>query len=88
MSRSHPVVQALAAYIVDTALDAHGPSAAARCGVLRTRAVASRTTLLLIRTRIHLTVTQRDRAPRELLAEDAILAAFTGDAGRSVLALR
>ena len=32
----------------------------------------------MIRTRIHLTVTQRDRAPRELLAEDAILAAFTG----------
>ena len=78
VSRSHPVVQALAAHIVDTALDAHGPSAASRCGVLRTRAVASRTTLLLIRTRIHLTVTQRDRAPRELLAEDAILAAFTG----------
>ena len=80
VSRSHPVVQALAAHIVDTALDAHGPSAASRCGVLRTRAVASRTMLLLIRTRIHLTVTQRDRAPRELLAEDAILAAFTGTA--------
>jgi superfamily II DNA or RNA helicase len=81
VSRSHPVVQALAAHTVDTALDAHGPSAASRCGVLRTRAVASRTTLLLIRTRIHLTVTQRGRAPRELLAEDAILAAFTGKPG-------
>lgn len=78
LTRSHPIVQALAAHIVDSALDAHGDSAAARCGVLRTRAVTARTTLLLIRTRIHLTVTQRDRAPRELLAEDALLAAFTG----------
>jgi superfamily II DNA or RNA helicase len=78
LNRSHPVVQALAAHVVDTALDSHGSSTAARCGVLRTRAVATRTTLLLIRTRIHLTVTQRDRGPRELLAEDAILAAFTG----------
>ena len=88
VSRSHPVVQALAAHIVDTALDAHGPSAASRCGVLRTRAVASRTTLLLIRTRIHLTVTQRDRAPRELLAEDAHPRRVHRHAGRSVLALR
>jgi hypothetical protein len=80
LNRSHPVVQALAAHIVDTALDVHGPSVAARCGVLRTRAVTVRTTLLLIRTRIHLTVTRRDRDPRELLAEDAILAAFTGTA--------
>ena len=47
LNRSHPVVQALAAHVVDTALDAHGTSAAARCGVLRTRAVAVRTTLLL-----------------------------------------
>jgi superfamily II DNA or RNA helicase len=78
LNRSHPVVQVLAAHVVDTALDGQGASAAARCGVLRTRAVATRTTLLLIRTRIHLTVTQRDRTPRELLAEDAILAAFTG----------
>jgi hypothetical protein len=78
LNRSHPVVQALAAHVVDTALDAHGTSAAARCGVLRTRAVVARTTLLLIRTRIHLTVTQRDRDARELLAEDALLAAFTG----------
>lgn len=78
LSRSHPIVQALAAHIIDTALDAHGASAAARCGVLRTRAVSTRTTLLLIRTRIHLTVTQRDRDPRELLAEDALLAAFSG----------
>jgi superfamily II DNA or RNA helicase len=79
LNRSHPVVQALAAHVVDTALDAHGASAAARCGVLRTRAVTIRTTLLLIRTRIHLAVTQRDRDARELLAEDAILAAFTGN---------
>lgn len=78
LGRSHPVVQALAAHIVDTALDVHGESAAARCGVLRTRAVTARTTMLLVRTRIHLTVTQRGRDPRELLAEDALLAAFTG----------
>ena len=78
VTRSHPVVQALAAFTVDAALDAHGESAAARCGAMRTRAVATRTTLLLARLRIHLMVTRRDRAPSELLAEDALLAAFTG----------
>ena len=80
LNRSHPVVQALAAFTVDTALDTHGPSAAARCGVLRTRDVENRTTLLLLRLRIHLTINQADRPPRELLAEDAVVAAFTGTA--------
>lgn len=80
VTRSHPVVQALAAHTVDTALDSHTDGVAARCGVLRTRAVETKTTLLLLRIRIHLTVTQRDRAPRELLAEDAVLTAFTGAA--------
>lgn len=78
VTRSHPVVQALAAHTVDAALDSYGESAAARCGVLRTRAVTARTTLLLARLRIHLTVTRHGRAPSELLAEDALLAAFTG----------
>jgi hypothetical protein len=78
LNRSHPVVQALAAHTIDTALDAHGASVAARCGALRTRAVVSRTTLLLLRVRIHLTARRSGRDPRELLAEDAVLAAFTG----------
>ena len=78
VTRSHPVVQALAAFTVDAALDAHGESVAARCGAMRTRTVATRTTLLLARLRIHLMVTRRDRPPSELLAEDALLAAFTG----------
>jgi len=84
LNRSHPVVQALAAHTMDTALDAHGPSAAARCGTLRTRAVTSRTTLLLLRVRIHLTVRQSGRDTRELLAEDAVMTAFTGTADAPV----
>jgi superfamily II DNA or RNA helicase len=78
LNRSHPVVQALAAHVIDTALDPSGGAVAARCGVIRTASVKSRTTLCLLRTRIHLTVTRTDREPKELLAEDAILAAFRG----------
>ena len=49
---------------LDTALDPHGRAAAPRAAAsIRTRAVATRTTLLLVRFRFHLTVTPRDRRP-------------------------
>ena len=78
LTRTHPVVQAIAAQVVDTALDEHGDSVAARSGVLRTDAVKTKTTMLLLRLRIHLTVKTAGMPPRELLAEDAVSVAFTG----------
>jgi superfamily II DNA or RNA helicase len=77
--RTDPVVGALAGYVLNAALDeqSDGPRPARRCGVIRTKAVASRTTLLLVRYRFHLTLPSRT-GERQLVAEDARLLAFTG----------
>ncbi|WP_197321108.1 DEAD/DEAH box helicase [Saccharomonospora sp. NB11] len=77
--RTDPVVGAVAGYVLNAALDekASGPRPARRCGVIRTRAVDTRTTLLLVRYRFHLTLPSRT-GERQLVAEDARLLAFQG----------
>ncbi|MGW1196372.1 helicase-related protein [Streptomyces sp. NPDC002536] len=77
--RTDPVVGALAAHVLNAALDkeADGPRPARRCGVITTDAVATRTTLLLVRYRFHLTLPSRN-GERQLVAEDARLLAFEG----------
>lgn len=78
LTRTHPVVQALGSWVLDTALDPKAGGVARRCGALRTNAVARRTTLLLVRFRFHV-VTEKGRDERrELLAEEAALLAFAG----------
>lgn len=83
--RTDPVVGALAGYVLNAALDgkADGPRPARRCGVIRTRAVGNRTTLLLVRYRFHLTLPSRS-GERELVAEDARLLAFEGSPANAV----
>ncbi|MGC4768890.1 helicase-related protein [Micromonospora sp. DT44] len=77
--RTDPAVAALAGYVLNAALDeqAPGPRPARRCGVIRTRAVTARTTLLVVRYRFHLTLPSRT-GTRQLVAEDARLLAFAG----------
>ncbi|SCE87761.1 SNF2 family N-terminal domain-containing protein [Micromonospora matsumotoense] len=77
--RTDPAVVALAGYVLNAALDeqATGPRPARRCGVIRTRAVTGRTTLLVVRYRFHLTLPSRT-GTRQLVAEDARLLAFAG----------
>ncbi len=77
LTRTHPVVEGLATYVMDTALDPLLEGVARRSGAIRTRAVIIRTTLLLLRLRYHL-VTQRDGQTVELLAEDCQTVGFTG----------
>jgi superfamily II DNA or RNA helicase len=81
--RTDPVVGALASYVLDSALDAQadGPRPARRCGVITTDAVTTRTTLLLVRYRFHLTLPSR-HGRRQLVAEDARLLAFEGSPSR------
>jgi superfamily II DNA/RNA helicase len=79
LDRTHPIVQALAAYTLDTALDPLTDHIASRCAVLRTDAVERRTTLLLLRVRIHLNV-PTPSGGRELLAEEAQIVACSGSA--------
>ncbi|MFE1911084.1 DEAD/DEAH box helicase [Streptomyces anandii] len=77
--RTDPVVGALASHVLNAALDtqAEGARPARRCGVITTDAVTTRTTLLLVRYRFHLTLPSRS-GERHLVAEDARLLAFEG----------
>lgn len=77
LRRTHPIVEGLASYVTDTALDPRMDGAARRCGAIRTAEVQQRTTVLLVRFRYHI-VTRRGVEEHPLLAEDCQLLAFTG----------
>ena len=77
LGRTHPAVEGLASFVLDTALDPILPAEASRCGVVRTAGVERRTTLLLVRYRFHV-VMRRGEVERPLLAEDCRLLAFAG----------
>jgi superfamily II DNA or RNA helicase len=80
IARTDPVVQAIARYVLESALDAEVPEKekpARRAGVMRTTSVVTRTTLLLVRFRFQLTLPQGD-GTRQLVAEDARVLGFEG----------
>lgn len=77
LARTHPVVEGLAAYVLDTALDPIQSGVARRAGAIRTRAVDRRTTALLIRFRFDV-ITRRADDERRMLAEECRLVAFAG----------
>lgn len=83
--RTDPVVGAIAGYVLNAALDDQtgGRRPARRCGVIRTKAVETRTTLLLVRYRFHLTLPSR-AGERQSVAEDARLVAFEGSPAKAV----
>ncbi len=78
IARTHPLVEAVAGYLTDVALDDPAHSPARRCGAIRTRAVPGRTVLLLLRARYRIRE-RKDGAWQELLAEEALLAGFRGE---------
>jgi len=81
LGRTSPVVEGLAGWVLDQALD---PAArdvapvAARCGIVRTRRARARTTLVVVRFRYHL----KPRVSEELtlLCEEIVPLAFHGSA--------
>ena len=77
LTRTHPIVEGLASFVMDTALDPHTESVATRCGVIRTDKVQRRTTLLLLRFRYHIIARKGDHE-NPLLAEDCQVLAFGG----------
>jgi superfamily II DNA or RNA helicase len=81
LHRTHPMVEGLASYVLNSALDPLLGGLARRAGVLRSKAVTTRTVLMLLRLRFHIVTTTRE-GERHLLAEDALLTAFTGDAAQ------
>ena len=80
--RTHPLVAALADHVAERALAEDPPDLAARCGAIVTRAVARRTTVLLLRLRSQIGVEQREggrwNRVRTLLSEEAVGVAVTG----------
>lgn len=84
LSRTDRTVEAIARYVLETALDSRADAdarPARRCAVMRTDTVGTRTTLLLARYRFHLQLPARDGG-RELVAEDVAMLAFTGPPDR------
>lgn len=77
LTRTHPIVEGMATYVMDSALDPIGDGIARRAGAIRTSQVETRTTVLLIRLRYHL-ITRADGDERQMLAEDVQLVAFQG----------
>jgi len=77
LSRSHPIVESLAQYIFDTALDVTDQAVAKRIGAIRTKSVTTRTTLLLVRFRFHIKTIEQD-SQKELLAEECRVFGFEG----------
>jgi superfamily II DNA or RNA helicase len=80
--RTHPLVESLSSYILETALDPLSAdplikTPARRCGVIRTAQVERRMTLLLLRFRYHI-ITTRGAEEKPLLAEDCQVLAFAG----------
>lgn len=79
LARTDPTVEAIARYTLDAALDPLLPSdarPARRAGTMRTAAVSERTTLLVVRYRIELTL-PGSRATVTQIAEDAKFLAYT-----------
>lgn len=78
VGRNHPLTTALADYLLETALTGeHTAPPAARCGVIRTRAVLQRTLLLLLRVRM---LIESTRQAQPTLAEELIVCGVRGRA--------
>ncbi len=68
LHRTHTLVEGLATYVLNSALDPLLGGIARRAGVVRSKAVKTRTVLLLLRLRFHIVHITRD-GERHLLAE-------------------
>jgi superfamily II DNA or RNA helicase len=80
LTRTHPVVETLANHVLETALDplsgdAVRYPASRRCGVIRTKAVSRRHTLLVVRFRFHI-ISIRGESEKPLLAEECQVLGF------------
>ena len=83
LGRTSPVVEGLASWVLDQALDPDArdvPAAASRCGAIATSAVTARTTLLVVRFRYHLEAGRPGAGAETVLCEETASLACTGPA--------
>lgn len=82
LARTSPIVEGLASWVLDTALDpvaADGQRIVARrCGVSRIDGVKERVTVLLVRLRYHLITIAPDKSERTMLVEEIRSLGFRG----------
>lgn len=88
LTRTHPLIESLSSFVLESALDTQNEkdikNPARRCGVIRTKAVDKRTTVLLVRFRYHIIKEKKGEEIRPLLAEECGLLAFTGSPENAV----
>ena len=77
LQRTHRIVESLATYVMDTALDPMIQGIGHRAGTIRTRNVSRRTTLLLVRFRFDIVTKQRESVKSQI-AEECRILAFAG----------
>jgi superfamily II DNA or RNA helicase len=79
LTRTHPVVEALASYVTASALDSSGRSIASRSGACESSEIDLPTYLILLRMRFHI-VRRQGGAERSILAEESRLIGIRGTA--------
>lgn len=79
VSRSAPLTEGLASFVMDAAMDPKTEGVATRAGVTRTRAVTTRTTLVIVRFRFQVTTITPD-GEKPLIAEECRIMAYRGEA--------
>lgn len=77
LTRTHPFIEGLSGFVMDSALDAVQEGKARRCGVTATSKVEKATTVLLVRYRFHI-ITKGIRGEKALLAEECRIIGFEG----------
>jgi len=77
LTRTHPITEGIANYVMDTALDSKINGIAKRAGVVRSKSISQRTVLFLIRYRYDI-ITSKNRVDSSQLVEECFLIAFSG----------
>lgn len=78
VTRTHPLVEALASHVFTDAFDEYGHLQARRCGVIRTKGISVRTVMILARARYLLEETKARRKVKEMMAEDVYILSRSG----------